>query len=77
METQSDHPVVGAALFVTGLGLGLGGIGATAQFAAFIYILLWSLDRWEVIEIGLDDKLIFLEWVRWPIQALERFIANK
>lgn len=57
--------------------VGFGGIITLAQFSAFIYTLLWSLDRWEVIDIGMDDRLIFLEWVRWPIQQLEKFIAAK
>ena len=57
--------------------VGFGGLVALAQLSAFIYTLLWSLDRWEVIDIGMDDRLVFLEWVRWPIQQLEKFIAAK
>jgi len=41
------------------------------------YVLIWSLDRWGLYDIGLDDELIFLEWVRWPIQQLEKFVALK
>jgi hypothetical protein len=42
-----------------------------------IYTVIWSLDRWGLFDWGMDDELIFLEWIRWPIQFLEKFVAQK
>ena len=77
LEKQSEHPVVGAILWLANLGMSLGLISVVIQALAYIYVIAWSLDRWGYFDIGLDDNLIFLEWVRWPIQQLERFIAYK
>jgi hypothetical protein len=67
LETQSDSPVVGAIIWIASLGFGFGFIALFLQAAAYIYILVWSLDRWGVFDVGLDDRLVFLEWIRWPI----------
>ena len=76
-DTQSDHPIVGAILWLGGFLTGFGLVNIFLQSAAFLYIVIWSLDRWGLYDIGLDDKLVLLEWVRWPIQQLEKFVANK
>ena len=74
---SSEHPMVQAITAAFSLGLGFGFISIFGQIAAFAYVLIWSLDRWGLYDIGLDDELIFLEWVRWPIQQLEKFVALK
>ena len=74
---SSEHPIVQAMGAAISWGAGAGFITSFGHIASFVYILIWALDRWGLYDIGLDDELIFLEWVRWPIQQLEKFVALK
>ena len=60
-------PQVEAIGTILGSFFGLGIFTAAFQIGSYIYIIVWSLDRWGLFDIGLDDHLIFLEWIRWPI----------
>mgnify|MGYP001056371365 FL=1 len=76
-ESIQHHPTVQAMIGIATSFFGLGLVQTMYQTFVFIYIFIWSLDRWGAYDIGMDDKLIFLEWTRWPIQQLERFVALK
>lgn len=76
-EQSIDHLSVQAVGYTLAFLGGFGVIYSVAQLSAVLYVVVWSFDRWGFYNLGLDDNLIFLEWIRWPIQQLERLVAKK
>ena len=72
---MSDYPIVGAFYSISTIFLSFGVVLAIALGGVFSYIGLWAADMSGAFDLGFSEKLVFLEWTRWPISLLEKIIA--